>query len=309
MGPSAVPAPTRAPATGPNRKPTAAPDPQSGSPSDPQPPVPTPAPPPTVDFGGPFDVGLIGDTGYDESQEKALLKVQRHMNTFPLAFTVHDGDIWSELGGVECTDANYTEVRNTFNGFAAPFMYTPGDNEWTDCPSGSDSAHLAQIRRIFFPDTQSLGQSRMAVARQDTWVENARWTQGGVVFFTLNVPGPADSGSSKRKAANTAWLNAAFDEAEAMGAVGVVAVWQDNPFEQGGAAVGETLKKRAKAFARPVVLVHGDTHNERIDHPWKDLPSFTRVETFGDTNSGQWIRMTVDPNRPEVFSFRSEKAK
>ena len=79
-----------------------------------------------------------------------------------------------------------------FDGFTAPFIFTPGDNEWADC-SGPEE-RLA-IRRTFFATGQSLGQRRINLARQAApYVENARWTMGNVVFATVNVPGPSGDG-------------------------------------------------------------------------------------------------------------------
>jgi hypothetical protein len=53
-----------------------------------------------------------------------------------------------------------------------------------------------------------------------------------------------------------------------------------------------------------VVLVHGDTHQFRLDHPWKDTPNLTRLETYPGFTP-QWVKATVDPASPKVFSFAS----
>jgi hypothetical protein len=278
-----LPAPDTPPDTGPDRSGTVAP------------PVPS----------GPFAVALIGDTGYSQAQDEVLFEVQEDVGEEGVALTIHIGDIWSEADG-ECKEADYRRVHDVFDGFAAPFVYTPGDNEWADCP-GSSSEALATIRRIFFPTNETLGRPRLTVARQADMVENARFTQGGVVFVTINEPGPDGRGGSQRDH-NIAWLNAAFDEAQAAGAPGVVVAWQDNPFEPDGGRLLEALKDRTEAFGKPVVLVHGDTHHHELDHPWGDVDNFTRVEVEGDSSSGEWMRMTVDPASPDVFSFHTERA-
>jgi len=95
-----------------------------------------------------------------------------------------------------------------------------------------------------------------------------------------------------------------------------------------------TLRTRTVAFGKPVVLVGGDTHTVRIDKPLTTLypghctpvsatcvqqapanaspivvstagtriQNFTRVEVFGSPDA-HWIRVVVDPNDPNVFSF------
>jgi len=65
------------------------------------------------------------------------------------------------------------------------------------------------------------------------------------------------------------------------------------------------LKSRAQRFAKPVVLVHGDSHRFTIDHPWPTVPNFTRLETYGDTGTNKWVKATVDPGKPGVFSFKT----
>jgi hypothetical protein len=253
--------------------------------------------------GSSFPIGLIGDTGYSSGQDNDLLAVRKSMAGSSLAFVAHDGDIAEE--GFACTDGRLQYVRDVFNGFAAPFVYTPGDNEWSNC-SGS-TARLAAIRRIFFGNSQTLGKSKMSVSRQSGTPENARWSRSGVYFATLNVPGP--NGSGGPISADVSWLNGTFDTAEAAGAAGVMIIQQDNPFSGGTpAALLSALKRRTLLFGKPVVLVNGDTHTHRVDKPWKDVPNFTRVETFANGGSRKWVKVTVNPASPAVFSFSSVTA-
>jgi hypothetical protein len=258
----------------------------------------------TARAAGPsFQIGLIGDTGYSAGQDADLLAVRRSMAGYPLAFEVHDGDIQKQ--GSACTNSRLESVRDVFDGFAAPFVYTPGDNEWADCPS--PSSRLSAIRRTFFGNGRTLGKTTMSVSRQSGGPENARWSRNGVFFATLNVPGPRASGGPI--AADVSWLNATFDAAGAAGAAGVMIIQQDNPFSGGTpASLLTALKRRTVEFGRPVVLVHGDTHVHRVDKPWSDVPNFTRVETFAASGSRQWVKATVNPSSAAVFSFSSVRA-
>jgi hypothetical protein len=253
--------------------------------------------------GTSYQIGLIGDTGYSSGQDNDLLAVRKSMAGSSLAFVAHDGDIAEE--GFACTDSRLQYVRDVFNGFSAPFVYTPGDNEWSDC-SGS-AARLSAIRRIFFGSNQTLGKSKMSVLRQSGTPENARWSRSGVYFATLNVPGSRGSGGPT--SADVSWLNGTFDAAEAAGAAGVMIVQQDNPFSGGTpAALLSALKNRTIQFTKPVVLVNGDTHTHRVDKPWNDVPNFTRVETFANGGARKWVKVTVNPGSPGVFSFSSVTA-
>ena len=77
---------------------------------------------------------------------------------------MHLGDI--KNGSSQCTTSYFEQIRADFDGFADPLVYTPGDNEWTDChranngafwPAGpvlngdTRPARLDEVHRIFFP--------------------------------------------------------------------------------------------------------------------------------------------------------------
>jgi hypothetical protein len=218
-------------------------------------------------------------------------------------------------------------------------VYTPGDNEWMDCNNVNTNPNeapmdslerLAKLRELFFSEDASLGMNPMPLTTQrqvpgdatHSYPENARWSTEGVVFATINAPGPSDDvpnhdESDPRRMANHEWLEAAFDQAEATNAPAVMIIWQADPWYVSPTGIDfgptwkyliEKLKERALAFGKPVVLVHGDTHVYRIDNPWPDVPNFTRVETHALGDSVNWIRATVDPSDPKVFSFANEHA-
>ena len=293
-------------------------------------------------------------------------RVVQHMNSFPLSFVVHDGDFKDPAP--QCTDERFTKAKDAFNKSKAPFVYTPGDNEWMDCdkmPSVGNRMdpveRLGTLREMFFAQDQSLGQNPMPLTtqRQQGYPENARWTKEGVVFATLNAPGPSDNlpydvdhpdtpEAGPRRRANIDWLRQTFQYAKAINAPAVMITWQVDPWQpkfrrtwdylmdwQDDPAVpdsvGPELKQLTLEFAKPVVLVHGDSHIFRIDKggyappgstdmtsgPWTDVPNFTRVMTYAggsfssqlpETHPDMWVRVTVDPKSPQVFTFTSEQA-
>jgi hypothetical protein len=70
----------------------------------------------------------------------------------------------------------------------------------------------------------------------------------------------------------------------------------------------ETLSSEALAFPGQVLLIHGDTHWQRIDQPLRDpttgrpISNFTRLETFGYPLMG-WVKVIVDSEYPQLFRF------
>ena len=257
-----------------------------------------------------------------------------------------------------CTDENYKLLHDTFQSVRHPFILTPGDNDWTDCVhlqarKVDPLEALAKVRGLFYPEGKSLGQRTIAVESQASdpqyakFRENLRWSIGGVTFATLHIVGSNDNlGSApemqaehrERKAANIAWMGAAFAKAKSDNSRGVVLMTQANPgFENYwppdargryfGPFVGRgaappppasgfddyiaALQDELEGYDRPVAYLHGDTHLFRIDKPLYSkktnrlFENFTRVETFGwpDTH---WVRVTVDPADPQLFTFKGE---
>jgi len=255
------------------------------------------APPPPV----PFRIGLIGDTGYNAEGQENFLRIRRATNAAGLSFVVHDGDIW--LGGTTCNDERLRQVKADLNGFQT-LIYTPGDNEWVDCPQGQNG-RLEAIRRVFFGQPMSLGTQPIQQRRQAEVPENARWEWGGVVFATLNVPGPSGGGPTVWP--DLAWLDKTFDRAQEVKAPAVMIIWQDDPVDGSSPELVARLRKRAAAFGKPVMLVHGDTHHFRLDNPWKGTPNLTRLETF-PSFTPEWVKIVVNPASPGVFTVARMRA-
>ncbi|MGH9005344.1 MAG: hypothetical protein ACRDYV_19655, partial [Acidimicrobiia bacterium] len=253
------------------------------SPGGPSPTTPgstTPGPAPT---GEAFEIGLVGDSGYNAAQLPIFDRVVDHMGTFGLSFAVHDGDFKDPAA--QCTDKRSEDALAAFNRSAVPFVYTPGDNEWMDCNRDLVKVEnrmdpldrLAKLRSLFFAQDQSLGATPIPLATQRPagYPENVRWTKEGVVFATLNAPGPDDNffhnpdESNARRQANVTWLRETFDAANSTNAPAVMVIWQANPWQPGQQPTWkylvDELKAQTIAFGKPVVLVHGDTHDPRID--------------------------------------------
>lgn len=284
-----------------------------------------------------FSFALIGDFPYTDIERRQLPGMLDEIGRDDLAFVVHDGDI--KDGHSRCSDEIFVDRLRLFQASRHPFVYVPGDNEWTDCSRRSNGGYdplerLQKLRQLFFPDDLTLGQRKFRIERQSSGArfpefrENVRWTRGRVLFVGLNVPGGNNNIGSgnrppaeypKRARANRAWLAQAFAKARAEKLAGVLIVIQANPeFEAANAGHPpsgyreflEQLRGETLAFPGAVVLVHGDTHTFRIDKPLLDpktrqpLANFTRVETFGSPLMG-WVRATADDADPSVFRFEA----
>lgn len=284
----------------------------------------------------PFAFAALGCMPYARGPESApaFARVIAEINRHNPAFTVHLGDT---MGSDErCTDELLLKRRTDFNTFTRALVYTPGDNEWTDTHTEKAGKYvpterLAKIRALFFPAERSLGQNPLPLvtqrrdARFAKFVENARWTRGGVVFATVhvvgsrnnkqpNIPGAMDEWR-ERDAANEAWIRATFAEAKTSQAPGVALFFQADPFAGDKGRTGyddgfelflRTLEAESRAYARPVLLVHADEHRFRLDVGLRfeanaaPVPNVTRLETFGALNFHA-VFVIVDPGSPQVF--------
>ena len=212
---------------------------------------------------GGFSFALVGDMPYSPREVPAVDRLIDAVNAdAELGFVVHVGD--TKGGAERCDEALYRERLLQMQRVARPLVYTPGDNEWTDChrpAAGSyvPTERLALVRRLFFPEPgRTLGAKPMAVVSQarvdgahGAFVENVMFERGGVLFGTVHVVGSrnnlapwlgvdpkdgvagtnAERGAEfqARQAANVAWLDRLFDEARRRDAAGVVVAMQANP--------------------------------------------------------------------------------
>ena len=274
---------------------------------------------PSFDIGNPINTGsanpytlaVIGDIPYGAQKLEDFPKLIALMNADPkVDVAVHLGDIKAGSSS-PCTDEYFTTIRGLFDTFQDPLVYTPGDNEWTDCHVASKNnglytptERLAAVRALFFPvPGQTLGGRKKQLLTQaddpDTpaFVENTMFMESRVVFAALNITGsnndlaswgsplPADAASfptqaeevASRAQANTAWLNKAFALANTEDAAGVVLfmqadMWDPTAKLDGFDALVTQIGTLAAAFGKPVLILEGDSHRFKVDNPFSASP-------------------------------------
>lgn len=202
-----------------------------------------------------YAIGLWGDLPYSALQASVgVPNLIADMNAQRLKFTVHDGDLKAGSNS-PCDDNLYYQALGFLNSLRAPAMFTPGDNDWTDCDRASNGGfnsleRLDRERVILFGTAFSHGQRKL---RQDVQtealclgfggglapcVENRRWTVGRVTYVTLNVQGscnnlcdtaPDPAEYAARNAANIKWLRESFAVAGTRRSAAVMIVAQGNP--------------------------------------------------------------------------------
>jgi hypothetical protein len=310
------------------------------------------APPWVSTSTAPFDLAVFGDTPYGAAQIADVPNFLASLDNDPsIVESVHLGDI--KNGSSTCDDPYFRFVVTSFNSLKKPFLYTPGDNEWTDCHRANNGAfdpleRLAKIRSLFFPvPGLSLGQTQRQVLTQasfagfETFVENQLWVEGGVTFVLVHVVGSNNSllpwytddttgthmddparriaEEQARDAANVAWLDRAFATAKLYKSAAVTVIeqadmWDGNP-RDGFRNTVQKIAAQTVAFAKPVLLIEGDSHVFKVDNPLAagdafygvttPVPNLTRVVVQGSTTAtlSEWVKLHIDAAATPPFSW------
>lgn len=286
--------------------------------------------------GEEFKFVALGDTAYGGAESKrAYRELINLINESNPAFSIHVGDIW---GATICNEERYMQELETFKLFKHPLVYTPGDNEWTDCNRYAygeyeNVSRLELLREVFFSDSESLGENPMPIVRQSDvsqyieYVENSRWLYGDVMFLTLNVAGSFNNlqirhprsvqEAHQRHLANIAWLRDSIRIARQHDLPAVVISMHAEILDMGTAEdwlPGEyrdlvrELQLAAFRYGKPVLIIHGDVHKFIIDRPYIDnrqpgrYRNITRLQVYGDPDI-RGVTVGVDTTTPWVFSY------
>jgi len=286
-----------------------------------------------------FRFVALGDLPYG-SDETAGVKYRQlitQINALNPEFSIHVGDF--KAGSAHCSDEEFERQRKHFDLFKGAVIYTPGDNDWTDCGRKSNGSYdplerLDKLRIQFFKPDTSLGQAPLAVATQakampqySTYIENQRWQFASTLFTTVHIVGsdnrfaPNNADAEKefltRDQANIAWIKEAFRVAASQNLQTLVFAFQADVIrgmsrsgtwaEKTGfhASIEQTLLPLAKDFKGSVLIVHGDSHNFEFDQAFllnsQVLKNVYRLEVPGAKTTGA-VSVTVDEGSVKPFS-------
>lgn len=207
---------------------------------------------------GVLNIAVFGDTPYgnndaDTAQFLATPAFIKSINDDrDVSLVFHVGDTHS--GKQTCSLGYNQSIYELWKAFKSPLVYTPGDNEWTDCHKkteggGDPLVNLGYVRDTFFAapghtiavDKTVLSQSQHYdpnYPKDAEYVENVMWEESRVVFVTLNVPGGSNNDEDNwhgtdrtqaqtdeilnRTGADLRWLDKAFALAKDSDAKAVV---------------------------------------------------------------------------------------
>jgi hypothetical protein len=240
---------------------------------------------------------VIGDVPYGDAQIAAFPGwIDRINDQAGLDLAFHVGDI--KTGSSPCTDDYNGWIREQFDRFEMPLLYTPGDNEWTDCHRTAAGSYnplerLDALRAAFYETPGlTLGSpmeaTRMAVAID--LVEDA---------FT-------------RARQTRARAVAIFQQAD-MFDPSYQPTWDVSAFQP----LVQALVDEASTFDGEVYLFDGDSHVYNVDRPlaagsrWLEIhgvqgsaDNLTRVTVDGEANNTNFLQVTLNrPGADHVLSW------
>jgi hypothetical protein len=286
----------------------------------------TTAPSTTQDHS--YTFAVIGDVPYGDPAQAAFPAFIEGINADPdVRLVTHLGDIKS--GSTTCDDQRFAVIRHDFDHFKDPLVYTPGDNEWTDCHRANNGAYqplerLAELRSLFFsPAGTTLGAPALVRSEARLGIpENVRYQRAGLSFATLHVVGSNDdlapwtglgnttatpdqvTEEQQRMRAAIANLHAAFELARRQHLHGVVLQQQADMFDPTVTAPAfadysafqplvQAMVNESRHFSGPVYLFNGDSHRFNVDRPLASGSSW--LSFYGITHAADNLqRVTVD---------------
>lgn len=284
-----------------------------------------------------FKFIALGDMPY--SQPADFPRFERLIEAINIQkpdFSIFVGD--TKSGSSPCSNEHVEKMTAYFNTFKAPLIYSIGDNEWTDChrilAGGYDPLErLGHIRSTQFNTNNSFGSVKLKLQRQADvmpqfapYVENSMWTKSGFLFINVHIPGSnnnfgRDEASNQeyvlRNTANLAWINQAFQLARDKKYLGIIFAFQADIFYSPDLAFSDSsgfrdtislLQEQAEKLPIPILLIHGDSHQLKIDQPLKNkrkqlIENVYRLEVMG-AEQVHAVEIQVNARNSSPFSFR-----
>lgn len=265
-----------------------------------------------------FEFALVGDNPY-AAPEKVFQfeELIKEVNQEPqVLWVLHVGDI---RGGSDapCSNGVFEARAELFQRFRAPFIVTPGDNDWFDCGQPRNGGfqeleRLRFVRRLFFGSSSFAAAGHEIKFRTQSkerefqdFVENLMWDRDGIVFSTVHLvaahPPPRNPQAARYAErlmdAALDWINETFARAKRINSPGVFIGMHADPwflssFQLGGYCSNclsprfglerlyPALTRASVAFGRPVAIAVGDTHAFRVDKPLRSPDTRQIVENF-----------------------------
>jgi len=283
-----------------------------------------------TDAKEPITFVVMGDMPYTAEDKITLKKLSVAIPALKPSVLVHYGDL--KGGGESCTDALLKARRDQFHDYLPNrVIYTPGDNEWTDCDrkylteTFDELERLAYLRKIFYNDkTSDLSQDIPSLRRQEEQPENSMWKIETLLMGTLHIVGTNNGrvnilksdvnqtldAVDRRDDLNRVWLRKLFEKAKE--AEGLVVIFHADIYRFKGDAqactpqnrlkcnpyknIRDDIEAMASAYKKPVLVVHGDTNAYCFNQQSEKIPNLWHFNGPGDFKVSDAAKIIFYPN-------------
>ena len=277
-----------------------------------------------------FAFGVIGQSIKTPNDAMPLVQAIAESDADNLAFVVANG---FKRADESCSDELYQQRYNVLANAKNGLILALAAGDWSECKSRSGHAdgiaRLGRLRELFFPDEFSLGASKIPLIRESitpkfrSYVENARWEVGNVVFTTFNLPAGnnryrteagRNSEFEDRAIATRDWLRHTFTSAAMRKSGGIVLICDGNPLPKNGqsrlfesnakrdgyAEVRQQLTTLAAKFPGKVLLIHNRAdarapHDDKI--AWRGNMGELEVDAG-------WVKVAVKTGSSVLFTAK-----
>jgi len=198
---------------------------------------------------------------YFEQIEKFIKKEKSAKGSL---FAVHVGDI---VGGKQrsISKAYYEKISELFKKYPVPFFFVPGDNEWNDLKNPEKGwKKWNKYYLNFFKSFKPSWTVKTQAIREENW----SFKIGKVLFLGFNLVGGRIHDPKEwhgRHIDNVKWLNenlpSSQDDTKAAVMFFQTALRGEHSIFTKG------LRKFARKYKKPILLVHADKHKWIHDRP------------------------------------------
>lgn len=193
---------------------------------------------------------VISDIPYSDSEYAALEHpdgiIAKAIKALNPPLLIHLGDF--KIARASCSDELFADhYRQIAQLNPHKTVYTPGDNDWTDCDRSTlnfskrydELERLEFLRQLFFiRDELQLSKDIAGFTRQPGFIENATWQLDNILFATLHLPGTnngrnqierSDKGKAldvadQRDQYNAEWVIKLFQTAQSKASIEAVVI-------------------------------------------------------------------------------------
>jgi len=240
---------------------------------------------------------ILADMPYSD-KEKTMLQgpngnLYRLINEISPSVVMHLGDL--KNGGESCTDTLLKEHKVLLNQvYPGKVIYTPGDNDWTDCDRSSLPYNFDELERLdylvklMYQTPPLLTNNLEAITSQEPQIENKLWINNRLAMSTIHLVGTSNgrahieksqqknaiAKADTRDTLNLIWLKNIENKTKDFDAL--IIGFQADIYQKSvitSKACNDSSSKSCDAFAiyrqafkdlasrikKPVLISHGDT--------------------------------------------------